>query len=58
MHENQMLKTNSQQNVLKRDLGLLGATMMGLGSIVGTGIFVSIGVAAGRAGPSVILLLQ
>lgn len=29
--------------------------MMGLGSMVGTGVFVSIGVAAGVAGPSVIL---
>lgn len=33
----------------------MGATMMGLGSIVGTGIFVSVGVAAGAAGPAVIL---
>lgn len=31
--------------------------MMGLGSIVGTGIFVSIGVAAGSAGASVILAI-
>lgn len=52
-----MMKTNSQQNVLKRELGIFGATMMGLGSIVGTGIFVSIGVAAGSAGPSVILAI-
>lgn len=40
---------------LGRELGLAGATMMGLGSIVGTGIFVSVGVAAGAAGPAVIL---
>lgn len=40
---------------LRRELGLVGATMMGLGSIVGTGIFVSVGVAAGAAGPAVIL---
>lgn len=40
---------------LKRELGLLGATMMGLGSIIGTGVFVSIGIAAGIAGPSVII---
>ncbi|KTD08325.1 APC family permease [Legionella jamestowniensis] len=40
---------------LHRDLGLSGATMMGLGSILGTGVFVSIGVAAGVTGPSVIL---
>lgn len=42
---------------LIRELGIFGATMMGLGSIVGTGIFVSIGVAAGSAGPSVILAI-
>jgi APA family basic amino acid/polyamine antiporter len=31
--------------------------MMGLGSIVGTGVFVSIGIAAGIAGPAVILAI-
>lgn len=41
--------------VLKRELGLWGATLMGLGSIVGTGVFVSIGIAAQIAGPGVIL---
>lgn len=40
---------------LKRELGVLDATMMGLGSILGTGVFVSIGIASGVAGPSVIL---
>jgi APA family basic amino acid/polyamine antiporter len=40
---------------LKREIGLFGATAMGLGSIVGTGVFVSIGVAAGAAGPAVVL---
>lgn len=38
---------------LRRDVGLFGAMMMGLGSIVGTGVFVSIGIAAGITGPSV-----
>jgi basic amino acid/polyamine antiporter, APA family len=42
---------------LKRELGVWGATALGLGSIVGTGVFVSIGVAAGVAGPAVILAL-
>lgn len=42
---------------LKRELGLPGATMMGLGSIVGTGVFVSIGIAAGVAGPAVIFAI-
>ncbi len=40
---------------LQQQLGIFGATMMGLGSIVGTGVFVSIGIAAGIAGPAVIL---
>jgi APA family basic amino acid/polyamine antiporter len=40
---------------LKRELGVFGATLMGLGSIVGTGVFVSIGIAAGIAGTAVIL---
>lgn len=36
-------------------MGVPGAVLMGLGSILGTGIFVSIGIAAEVAGPSVIL---
>jgi basic amino acid/polyamine antiporter, APA family len=40
---------------LKRELGVFGATLMGLGSIVGTGVFVSIGIAAGIAGSGVII---
>ncbi len=43
--------------MLKRELGILGATLMGLGSILGTGVFVSIGIAAGVAGPAVILAI-
>ncbi len=42
-------------SLLKRELGVFGATLMGLGSIVGTGVFVSIGIAAEVAGPGVIL---
>lgn len=42
---------------LKRQVGVMGATMMGLGSIIGTGIFVSIGIAAGAAGPAVLLAI-
>ena len=40
---------------LKRELGVFGATMLGLGSILGTGVFVSIGIAAGIAGPAVLI---
>lgn len=42
---------------LRRVLGLPGAVITGLGSIVGTGIFVSLGTAAGIAGSSVLLAL-
>lgn len=40
---------------LKRGLGLIGATDIGIGAIIGAGIFVLSGVAAGLSGPSVIL---
>jgi basic amino acid/polyamine antiporter, APA family len=39
---------------LKRNLGVWGAASIGIGAIIGTGIFVLLGVAAGLAGPSVI----
>jgi APA family basic amino acid/polyamine antiporter len=42
---------------LRRDIGVFGAMMMGMGSIVGTGVFVSIGIAAEVAGPSVIVAI-
>lgn len=44
-----------QHRTLRRELGVVGAVFMGLGSIVGTGVFVSIGIAAGVAGPAVVL---
>lgn len=37
---------------LRRDLGLIDAVAVGLGAIIGAGIFVVTGVAAGVAGPS------
>ena len=42
---------------LRREVGVFGATMMGIGSMVGTGVFVSIGIAAGVAGPAVLLAI-
>jgi len=42
---------------LARVVGLPGAILLGLGSIVGTGAFVSIGIAAGVAGPSVLVAI-
>lgn len=46
--------TPNRENGLKREIGLVGATLLGLGSILGTGIFVSLGIAAGIAGPAVL----
>lgn len=40
---------------LKRELGLVGATNIGIGNIIGAGIFVLSGMAAGLAGPGVVL---
>ncbi len=42
---------------LRREIGLGGAILMGLGSMIGTGAFVSIGIAAGIAGPAVLLAI-
>ncbi|MDX1530457.1 MAG: APC family permease, partial [Rhodothermales bacterium] len=49
------MANSSASNRLVRELGTFGAVMMGLGSIVGTGVFVSIGIAAGVAGPAVVI---
>lgn len=46
-----------QHAVLRREVGLGGAVLMGLGSIVGTGAFVSIALAAGVTGPSVLVAI-
>lgn len=50
-----MSDSKEQHASLKRQVGLWGAVFMGLGAMIGTGVFVSIGIAAGIAGPSVIL---
>ncbi|NJK34338.1 MAG: amino acid permease [Oscillatoriales cyanobacterium SM2_2_1] len=42
---------------LKRQLGLVGATTTGLGSIIGTGVFVSIGTATETAGSWVLVAI-
>lgn len=49
--------TTAQAGTLRRDLGVFSATMLGLGSMVGTGVFVSIGIAASVTGASVILAI-
>lgn len=42
---------------LNRELGVAGASFIGLGSIVGTGVFVSIGLAAAETGAGVVLAI-
>jgi len=51
------MSTSTKAPRLKRELGVFGAMMMGLGAIVGTGVFVSIGIAAGVAGPLVLIAI-
>lgn len=46
---------SDEENSLKRVVGLPGAVLLGLGSILGTGVFVSIGLAAGITGSSVLI---
>lgn len=43
----------NKKQELPRQIGGVGAVMLGLGSILGTGVFVSIGIAAGVAGPNI-----
>jgi len=40
---------------LSREMSLLDSTMIGVGAMIGAGIFVLIGIAAGVAGPALIL---
>jgi basic amino acid/polyamine antiporter, APA family len=47
----------SSSESLKRQLGIVGAIALGLGSIVGAGVFVSTGIAAGVAGPAIMISL-
>ncbi len=43
------------QPTFARDLGLFDATMIGVGAMIGAGIFVLTGIAAGEAGPASIM---
>ena len=47
--------SGSKQPTFARDLGLFDATMIGVGAMIGAGIFVLTGLAAGEAGPASIL---
>jgi len=50
-----MEKAESTKATLKRGIGLFDATMIGLGAIIGGGIFVVTGIVAGLAGPALIV---
>jgi amino acid transporter/nucleotide-binding universal stress UspA family protein len=45
----------TSQTTFARDLGLFDATMIGVGAMIGAGIFVLTGIAAGEAGPASIV---
>jgi basic amino acid/polyamine antiporter, APA family len=43
------------RSALRREIGLFGATALGIGAIIGSGIFIVTGIVAGVAGPAMIL---
>ncbi len=47
----------NNESELKRSLGIFDAVMMGLGSIVGTGVFVSIAIATGIVGANIVFCI-
>jgi len=47
--------SGTRSPVLKREIGLFGATALGIGAIIGSGIFIVTGIVAGIAGPAMIL---
>jgi amino acid transporter/nucleotide-binding universal stress UspA family protein len=57
-NNNQQTELNSKKPVteLARDMGLMHVTMIGVGAMIGAGIFVLTGIAAGIAGPALVLV--
>src|SRR3712207_5222993 len=54
-HEALIADTQTEGSSLKRSVGALDLTALGVGAVIGTGIFVVIGEGVGEAGPAVIL---
>ena len=50
------MATRNEEITLSRDLGLFTITMIGVGGMIGAGIFVLTGIAAGVAGPALVLV--
>lgn len=57
MTDTQTPKLDYANPALRREIGLFGAVMLGLGSILGTGVFVSLAHATELAGPWVLLAI-
>ena len=55
---NLVAETESEGESLKKTIGAFGLTAMGVGAIIGTGIFVVIGEGAGMAGPGLVLVVR
>jgi APA family basic amino acid/polyamine antiporter len=51
----QLIEDTRSKDGLRRAIGAVSLTAMGLGAIIGTGIFVIIGEAIGLAGPAIVL---
>src|SRR5210317_454220 len=49
------ISNKPNETTFARDLGLFDATMIGVGAMIGAGIFVLTGIAAGEAGPASLL---
>jgi len=52
MVASQTLTSPETEITFARDLGLFDTTMIGIGAMIGAGIFVLTGIAAGEAGPA------